>query len=44
MGVDEETTRGRNLQWARVLVKTNGKKVPGRLQVVVGDLYFSMNL
>ena len=29
MGVDKETARGRNLQWARVLIKTNGDKVPG---------------
>ena len=26
VGVDEETVRGKNLQWARVLIKTNGKK------------------
>ena len=31
MGVDEETARGINLQWARVLIKTDGRKVLGRL-------------
>ena len=31
VGVDEETVRGKNLQWARVLIKTNGRKVLGRL-------------
>ena len=35
-GVDEETAGGRNLQWARVLIKTNGRNVPGKLQVVLG--------
>ena len=35
-GVDEETAGGRTLQWARVLIKTNGRNVPGKLQVVLG--------
>ena len=44
LGVDKETMGNRNLQWARVLIKTNGKKVLGELQVVVGDLFFLVNL
>ena len=36
LGVDEETMGNRNLQWARVLIKTNGRNMPGKLQVVLG--------
>ncbi|RVW98539.1 hypothetical protein CK203_026780 [Vitis vinifera] len=32
-----ETPRGKNLQWARVLIKTNRRKVLGSLQVAVGQ-------
>lgn len=35
LGVDEETVGGKNQQWARVLLWTNGRKVLGKLQVVV---------
>ena len=34
----------RNLQWARVLVQTNGREAPGKLQVVVGDFCFTVYL
>ena len=38
--VDEETVGVKNLQWARVLIKMKRRKVPGKLQVVVGQLPF----
>ena len=44
MGVDKETARGRNLQWARVLIKTNGNKVPGSFKLVIEELCFLVNL
>ena len=37
LGVHEETPRGKNRQWARVLIKTNRRKVLGSLQVAVGQ-------
>ena len=42
LGVDQETTGGKNLQWARILIKINGRKVSGRLQVVVRQLCFTV--
>lgn len=32
--IDEETRERRRLQWARILVKSNRKKVPSKLHVV----------
>lgn len=43
LGVVEKTVEGKNLQ-ARVLIKTNGNKVPGNLQIVVGQLCFTIHL
>lgn len=36
VAVDEETREKRLLHWVRILVKSNGKKVPRKLHVVVG--------
>lgn len=35
--VDEDTARCQNLQWARVLMRSNGKKLLGSFQAVVGS-------
>lgn len=44
LGVDEQLVGGKNLQWARVLIKTNGRTVSRKVQVVVGHLYFTVYL
>ena len=44
IAVDEDTARHRNFQWARFLVKSNGKNVPGSLQVVGRSLCYSVQL
>ena len=36
--------RGKNLQWALVLVRANGREVSGKLQVVIEDLCFIVYL
>ena len=42
--VDENTAHLSNLQWARILVKSLGRALPGALQVVVGSSSFSFQL
>ena len=42
--VDEDTTRHCNLQWARFLVRSDGKKLLGFLQVEVGLHHYSVQL
>ena len=42
--MDEETAEGKNFEWARILVKTKGRRVPESLQVVVGQLCFAIKL
>lgn len=44
MVVDKDTAPRCNLQWARILVKSNGRKVPTTIQVVVGLLSFYIHL
>ena len=39
--VDQDTARMFNLQWARILVKSVGRVLPGVLNVVVGNASFS---
>lgn len=41
--VDEDRTFRWNLQWARVLVRSNERKVPASLQVVVGSFYHEIS-
>lgn len=40
--VDGDTTNFSQLQWARLLVKTDGKDLPGSLNLVVGSLCFAI--
>ena len=42
--VDEETKESRYRRGARILVKNNGKEVPGRLEVIAGFASFSIPL
>ena len=42
--VDGDTTNFTQLQWARLLVKTDGKNLPRSLHVVVGSLCFTIQL
>ena len=42
--VDEETKKSRYRRGARILVKNNGKEVPGRLEVIAGFASFSIPL
>ena len=42
--VDEDTAQNRNKQWARVLVKSDGRKLLGSLRVVVGSICFAVQL
>ena len=42
--VDEETKKPRYRRGARILVKNNGKEVPGRLEVIAGFASFSIPL
>lgn len=44
MAVDEDTTEQRNFWWASEVVKTNGRKMPGSVQVVVGCWKISIQL
>ena len=44
MVVDEDMMSQCNLQWARTLVRSNGRKVPRTLQVVVGASCFAIQL
>ena len=42
--MDEETKEPRYRKGARILVKNNGKEVPGRLEVIAGFASFSILL
>ena len=42
--VDEDTATFKELQWARILVKSEGLKWPISLQVVVGSSCFAIQL
>ena len=42
--VDEDTATFKELQWARILVKSEGLKWPISLQVVVGSSCFFIQL
>ncbi|RVX21574.1 hypothetical protein CK203_002339 [Vitis vinifera] len=44
VAVDEDTTNFSQLQWARILVKSDGKDLPGALNLVVGSLCFAIQL
>ena len=44
VAVDEDTAHLRHLQWARVLVRYDGRRMPGMLKVVVGLSCFSIQL
>ncbi|RVW93827.1 putative mitochondrial protein [Vitis vinifera] len=44
MAVDEDTTEQQNFWWASEVVKTNGRKMPGSVQVVVGCWKISIQL
>ena len=44
VAVDEDTTNFSQLQWARFLVKSDGKDLPGALNLVVGSLCFAIQL
>ncbi|RVW81126.1 hypothetical protein CK203_044684 [Vitis vinifera] len=39
-----EGVQAKSAWWARVLVQTNGREAPGKLQVVVGDFCFTVYL
>ena len=39
--MNKDTARHQNLQWARVLVRSGGKKLLGSPQVVLGATWFS---
>lgn len=41
--VDVDTTKRHHLQWARILVSYNGRRVPRILHVVVAFLVFAYN-
>ena len=42
--VDNDTTNFVQLQWARLLVRSEGKDLPRTLQLVVGSSYFAIQL
>ena len=42
--MDEDTACMANLQWARILVKSVGRVLPGELHVVIGNASFSFQL
>ena len=42
VAVDGDTTNFSQLQWARLLVKTDGKDLLGALNLVVGSLCFAI--
>ena len=42
--MDEDTASLSQLQWAKILVKLDGKDFPSTLQVVVDSLSFSLQL
>lgn len=44
VAVDEDTTKRGNLQWAKVLVRIKGQKIPSSLQVVVDTSIFAIPL
>lgn len=44
LAVDEDTATLSHLQWARILVKSDDKGLPGSLQVLVGLSSFSIQL
>lgn len=42
--MDDDTTHFKQLQWARLLVRTEGKDLPGSLQLVVSSLCYAIQL
>ena len=44
VAVDEVTAKNLNSQGAGILVRSNGRKAPGSLQVVVGSVCFAVQL
>lgn len=44
VAIDVDTPKGHDLQWARILVSSNGRRVPRILHVMIGASVFVVQL
>ena len=44
LGIDSQTERMEELEWARILVKTSGKELPGSLEIGVEEENYALSL